>query len=1114
MKFANDQANMIDEKFQKGLADKATNENYSAGFSMLSDEHQKEKMALGAAGKLAIAVYSNFLTLHGLIGQSEADIRLREKEKVGEETIWIDKSVTIGNTTVDGRFGKIMTQDGSRTIAEAFAEKQNTATDNEKEQVLGRVNVNSTTIQIDSLLTALGFDKDENGNSISYTLLSQPIIKDFVKKLEGSRGIMAEYNANPEAAIIEELLKTYGNDRYSYDITYKKIIDHSNSEEILADHSGSLTGDKLLEGISGDIDSEVQIGTLIQFLDLRTSAKILNTQQKIINTNNLGKSMIETIDLNNKLAEFADMKDSSPIANMHSLIGDFRYSKDVVGNNEYTRIEGSNVSVKATTAQGAIVTTGITMGMNLWGGFFPYNDKGYRDVMSEIFSSVSTDLSSDYKKLELIHSIVKESKKYIYSSPYNGLFSQNSSKERQDLFIDSESNEALATYLSKIETQKDSPFAKGIKIIKDNKLVNKLLYDLNSEGSPSLVKYNNTTSDNFDEEYLYNSFPELIIENKPLPPITRDGVEIPYNTMMLAQDLINYAYLEGGVQEAIQFIKYVPIEYLEAVTKNINHPFSKKVEQVPVNQMLQMFNNRQRNNPFVQIFLTGNARIKAGEQEVENTEWYTSPFTTQFMQHNPDKAVQYSTKEQVSLFKKINKDIPTSEAFFLTDDVDHPNFISVKQKTRGRKKQDKWSLYKRTSKGGYQKIDVLGTHGMNEYQYTQSRSYVGKSIIKPTIIEKVNPVQSKPLQANKPAVIETSLPYDLQREITVEKLVDEIMKGQDFQKYPYLKAMLKYLRPMLKADIKLKFTDMVNVGSYNYMSNTVNLNPLEMRKLGKEGMARIVLHELVHSVTSTELRKYFNDDGITLKQGITIPAHVYELNNVFNEFRKTIGEKKINDIKIKNIEKGLTEEEASLLYPATSIFEFAAGMLTEPTLQQHLKTVEYMNSGKTFVNKFKEVITKLLGALHPEKITISEAALSTLFDFIKEENTTSNLKLRKTVPTKLDGEVEWEDSNEVKMGNSYYMSDKNGDLVIGKVLQSRYEEGYADEIYEVEIDGKKTLMIRDNIFTTNVKENAAIWKKKQDEDKRNRDLLDQPNEGEDNMPNFTQEELDGLPDCI
>jgi hypothetical protein len=36
---------------------------------------------------------------------------------------------------------------------------------------------------------------------------------------------------------------------------------------------------------------------------------------------------------------------------------------------------------------------------------------------------------------------------------------------------------------------------------------------------------------------------------------------------MLAEDLIAYSYLEGGVQEATQFVKFIPVEVLETIGK-------------------------------------------------------------------------------------------------------------------------------------------------------------------------------------------------------------------------------------------------------------------------------------------------------------------------------------------------------------------------------------------------------------------------------------------------------------------------------------------------------------------------------------------------------------------
>jgi hypothetical protein len=81
-------------------------------------------------------VYANFTTLNGLIQQNGSEIFIRDKK--GNP-----KPLTIGNYTAKGILGQEMTVDGSRSIADVLAERENIATDNEKEQVLGRVELMS-----------------------------------------------------------------------------------------------------------------------------------------------------------------------------------------------------------------------------------------------------------------------------------------------------------------------------------------------------------------------------------------------------------------------------------------------------------------------------------------------------------------------------------------------------------------------------------------------------------------------------------------------------------------------------------------------------------------------------------------------------------------------------------------------------------------------------------------------------------------------------------------------------------------------------------------------------------------------------------------------------------
>jgi hypothetical protein len=77
------------------------------------------------------------------------------------------------------------------SIADVLAERENIATDNEKNNYL--VGVNEQTINVDAYLTLMGFDKDENGNSIPFLMLSQPVIVNLNKQLRDAKGVLGVY---------------------------------------------------------------------------------------------------------------------------------------------------------------------------------------------------------------------------------------------------------------------------------------------------------------------------------------------------------------------------------------------------------------------------------------------------------------------------------------------------------------------------------------------------------------------------------------------------------------------------------------------------------------------------------------------------------------------------------------------------------------------------------------------------------------------------------------------------------------------------------------------------------------------------------------------------------
>jgi hypothetical protein len=318
--------------------------------TILSDEYQTNKMNLGAVGQMGIGVYSNYVVLNSLTQQLETPIHLLKK---GKET-----EITIGNFTSSGMLGRytnilshndkvallrIINKLGNRDyyinklesgkltyseisilventthkdmlnrirpISEVFAERQNTATDNEKEQIMGRTGVTSSTINIDCTLALLGFDKgdiitDINGEkketSIGYLLISQPIVKEFVRR-KNQRGSNINNEFKSDEDIISELLSDYG----------IKGVSRKN-----------LTSQVLYDNIKKNASNSIQVTALKLFIELENYGSNISDIQQLmgITKDGLDKSIVNTIYLHNEIDK---LPYNESFTNITDLIGEF-----------------------------------------------------------------------------------------------------------------------------------------------------------------------------------------------------------------------------------------------------------------------------------------------------------------------------------------------------------------------------------------------------------------------------------------------------------------------------------------------------------------------------------------------------------------------------------------------------------------------------------------------------------------------------------------------------------------------------------------------------------------------------------------------------------------------
>lgn len=925
-------------------------EKRQKSFTMLSYAYQKDKMNFGAIGKTAIGVYANATTLSSLIQQNPNQISLAE-----------NGSIQIGDLIFDGKFGKIETINGSRSIADVLAERENIATDNEKEQVLTKVGINSETINVDALLTLAGFDTIKYGDmeiSVPFYLLSQPAITEFNDILKNSKGVLGGY-VDRNRLIDNTILKLSNNK-----ITYSKNGDGSYSfsnkqtKQSIPGLNGSvLTAKNLVEGVkSNGQNSEVQAAAFMQFIDLNEKTKVLQKIQGVLNTNDLGKSMVGS---KLKYDRLKVISENGVFNNVEKLIGDF-VRKDAVAEKPVGSYEIGDYYITPTTPQGQIVVNGLHIGNNIFKDFFPFQSAALNDTIKEIIESTGKNFADISE--EEYEEIIDEVKKYIFSNKNNNIFNGEIDAVRFDLFKDTTTHHSLTRYVHSLIYNKQN--TKALRSIKENALLKQLSFNINFDKTDSLnvlstMNFNNTDSGTNTQENLYNAIPELIKNNYTLPD--RNGM--PYNTRMLATDLVAYAYLEGGIQEATQFVKVIPVEVLETLgnykeVKQANGSVRRIF--VTANAKLQQYNPSRYNgtklDPFTRI-------LGLNEKEV-------SDFTRQYFQHNPNKVKRVSKKEMYGFESETGVfQIDTT----VTKELPFLRYGYENEET----------LFENIGKGKYKRIEIIGGRGISEYKYGEKNA-VNFDVKQKEIVDNSNinlPNQGEDVTSDFEGI------KDINEALA--KVQDLSLAGE----YEFLKTVSEFLTQFQDNTTKFEVdSSMTAAGRFYSNSNKVTLHGNTLTDSNKAAMT--LIHEYIHSITSREIMNYYKADGITLKDDVSIPSHVQDLHDVFTKFREQFSKEieEIADKKQGRNKDNFTDDEKNIYYAGYNIKEFMAVALTSVEFQSEMNKIAYPGSTKNFLEKILEAIMQIVDSVYPElkQDTLAHEAVSKAMRFIVEEHTNKN----------------------------------------------------------------------------------------------------------------------------
>ena len=806
---------------------------------------------------------------------------------------------------------------------------QSTAVDNEKEQILDKLNINADTFSAIRAMTMLGFEEQDIAG-----LVTQDIIWEYLAATKANRSTTSKYNANFQEELMQKLYAKYDPEN--------KLKDASPDQMVAYQKLGDMSGERLIKNLeNGEFNetksTDFNIGQLMvleKFLKLDEIGGEIKKIQSAINTSSKGvpKSLLET---NTKVTQIENLG-FSKVFNAPNLL--------------------------ESTINGYASEYGTMFADKIYEKYFPYKTEGFQALFKEVLNHVPSGGSasaSSTKLAEVQRDIFEDIKSYFYSNENSSLFLGNPDEERRRLFIDEEGkNKSLATILQ--ELSQESWYQK-------NQFLNKLSFSFNSNGDVSRINFESSNAANFDERSIYSGFSYLLSKNVPLGNF--NGIE--YTTRLLAQDLITAAFLEGGIQGSKQYLRYIPIGYLKTLgfgsyLGNIDFDFLNTfggnldgngytIYSMPSNFTRQYMQN---NPSVVKTVALGDLKGKVSTLP-QQFELDTKALSQNF----------------VDIIDPITGDSTKTQTHFLTIRDNNKN------------SKAKYALYEfDESTRKYNRIPVLeGSYGFTQYN-SQSNVVIpvftqklkdnkpnvaapGTTIqnipVKPTKKFNPNVVNNPAAKVKTPAGIDTTL----SSVDAVDDMVNKLMVLDDVSKLSKI-LLDKFSGLQFPDKFKVVYTNDKNVkGNYNSSTKVLTLNLNHPNLKSNEDLALLIAHELTHVFTSDAIKKFQAGDTANLsKEELDAVTELQALQMSYLNYIQQEGKQKEYEEFVEKYKRWKTTGEViadndsiSKYYGAAKLTEFVTMALTDRAFQAYLNNVKL--GDQSFMAKLKSIILDLLNAM-------------------------------------------------------------------------------------------------------------------------------------------------------
>ena len=1031
----------------------------------ISEEYQSYKYHNGKAGKTGTGVFSVDSVFNTSLQGTDIYLRKFVKNEAGktEEREVVFK---LGGKT-SNKLSNPETNNGSvkAMIIEAF---QSLSVDNENEQGLHKLNINSDTFDAIKTLIFSGFEEDV----ITY-FINQPIIRRLIELQQLEKDSITEFSRKDlNNTLLEEF----------------PITDREGMKSGVYDN---ISMKVLKEGIENTTsDSNFQNKILSLFNELTEYGLAIKNLQSTINTerSGVGKNLLYTAEKEKQVLELPEKRN---FANVERLIGEYITIKESQGA-DFIKVSDNNaVNILAeewynspdTKRKGEIVeellamdyypvttikngnrynntltfirpdnisgfgsTYALLTNNKLWGNFYPYTNKKIQSLFKELNNKENDSLSLKAANNKKVFDNIKS---FLIAKAVSTITEGDLLTERNRLMIDVEGkNVSLANIINTLKE-------KG-KI--NNPFINRLELQIKKVVLPSTIKYGANLAESIDERAIYASIVDMLKSKKVLG--TFNGIE--YTNQVLMQDLITYSYINGGVQGAENFVKYIPLNYLKELG------FYKDIKDT------NLYNE---------------------------DDFNSDNFRNQHLQHNANEVKLGETTEtwiDGKQYKYLNnktvvRRLDSGENYL-------PTNFSVYDKTL---KKLRLYHYETDAKQWVEK-DTLGNKDIKEFDNTKEWNISiikqNKVIIPTTINVPVNAKETKEtLKLTDNLIKPAKIIYD-NSNVSIEKeyqLDNNDMTSIDKMGYILNTIITNNTEPLNTIFAKELLKNIDKISEYNfiidttinaeeihsYKNKTIKVNTNETKT--KQEFEDAFLEGIIHAFTKYGIVTNASNEVLKVK------ALREEAEAKVREHLGKSADIRINAVKRK-LETGaaLTIDEYDIIYPIINAEEFVGRLFKSKRLQKILNNSSEVLDEKGFLAKILDFIRSIFVSnnIDIQKGSTLEYALANSLLLIKQKAPISSItgELKNTKPVYRTPDFIYNRFNLLdEKGNIKKVDNKNAEKIVKWISENTTNLVAVNNKGIIDIKNNTQLDLFADDLSAKKESNASNLKKSLDDRIRN-----------------------------